>query len=234
MIQTQTTHINFDLKNKSGIYKISNTIHDRIYIGSAKSLYDRFHTHKHYFKKNEHHSLKLQRFVNKYGFDKLIFSVLEFCSTEDLIIREQFWLDKHQPFYNTCKLAGNTLGVKPSAKVKQHLSEIRKGKYPEHLRGFNKTEAVRKKIGDKARARGMHPNFLSASIAANTGRKHSEEQIMKRILKQVKINREQAIYIIKSNKNGVRQIDLAKQFNVSQRVICRVINGIGIYNSYQK
>jgi hypothetical protein len=53
--------------NISGIYKIQSIINpERVYIGSAISIRNRWCTHKSELKGNKHHSPKLQNHYNKY------------------------------------------------------------------------------------------------------------------------------------------------------------------------
>ena len=67
---------------------------------------------------------------------------------------------------------------------------------------------------------------MEASIKANTGSKHSKERIMIRSEKQKKINSGQEAEIKLLLSNGVYQMDIAKKYNVSQRVISKISQGI--------
>ncbi len=99
----------------SGIYKISSIIKDfRIYIGSAINIKQRNYLHLSQLRNNKHHSKKLQRHFNKYGEKDLLFEIIEECTVETLINREQYWIDLLNPYFNTAKIAGSTLGVKCS------------------------------------------------------------------------------------------------------------------------
>lgn len=86
--------------NNSGIYKISNLINKKIYIGSSCNLQKRKTSHFNNLLKNKHHSMYLQRAYNKYGKDSFIFEVIEFCTKESLKNREQFYIDNLKPEYN--------------------------------------------------------------------------------------------------------------------------------------
>lgn len=90
---------------KTGIYKISNSINDKIYIGSSKNLKERKLTHFYMLRDNIHCNKILQHFVNKYGLDTLNFEVIEECNIENLISREQHYLDILNPQFNICKKA---------------------------------------------------------------------------------------------------------------------------------
>lgn len=86
-------------KGKSGVYKITNIINNKIYIGSSNELYNRLSTYKCLFKKGKVHNKHLQSSFNKYGFDNFKLDILEFCDL-DLKVREQSWIDNLQPEYN--------------------------------------------------------------------------------------------------------------------------------------
>ena len=95
---------------KSGVYKITNEVTGKFYIGSSKDIDARFERHKTLLRTNNHVNTILQRSWNKYGPDKFTFAILEECSIEKCIEREQHYLDTLQPFksigYNITKQAG--------------------------------------------------------------------------------------------------------------------------------
>lgn len=108
----------------SGIYKIQSIIKpERVYIGSAVSISNRWNQHLHYLRKNKHHSIKLQRHFNKYGESDLQFSILLGCKKEDLIKNEQYFLDSYFTYFNTCKIAGSLLGTKRTEEQNKALSK---------------------------------------------------------------------------------------------------------------
>lgn len=218
----------FEYKNKSGIYKIECKKTGAFYIGSAVSIYDRWHGHLSELKKGKHGNIHLQRIYNKYGKDQLSFSVIELCDVPQLLIKEQGYINKLNPTINICRVAGNTLGRKHSEETKAYLKSIRKGKSTAHLMGLNNTPEARKKISEAHKKRGLHPAFLAASKKANTGRKHTKEMRNAIALIQTKISPNQAIEIKHAIACGEHQHVLAKKYNVSQRTISRVKQGLGI------
>lgn len=105
---------------KPGIYKItSKAFPKKIYIGSTTNLHRRKLEHFKRLRRNEHHSIILQRHVNKYGIDDLEFSVIQHCDIDQLIEIEQFYIDSFNPYFNVCKVAGLTIGVKQSKETKE-------------------------------------------------------------------------------------------------------------------
>lgn len=130
-----------DLENlfKKGVYKI---VHldkpDLCYVGSATmqgknparcGFYIRWLRHFQDLKKGVHHSIYLQRIVNKYGINNLRFSILFVGeSITECLEKEQYYLDLLKPDYNACKVATSSSGFKHSESTKLKMSIYRKGK----------------------------------------------------------------------------------------------------------
>lgn len=91
----------------SGIYCITNTIDNKKYIGSSKDIGYRFKHHLYRLNNNRHTNSHLQNAVNKYGISNFTFSILEQCSKETLIEREQFYIDQEswEMLYNKTRIA---------------------------------------------------------------------------------------------------------------------------------
>ena len=106
---------------KNCIYKITSSINNKFYIGSAKDSIKRKSLHFRCLKNNCHHNIKLQNHVNKYGVDVLKFEILEF-DCKQLILREQYYIDTLKPFFNICKIAGSRFGTTQSTITKNKIS----------------------------------------------------------------------------------------------------------------
>jgi len=111
---------------KSGIYMIKCLSNGCRYIGSSKNITGRFSTHKSLLRSNKHHNAHFQNIWNKYGEKSLEFSVLEIVENqEDLIVREQYWIDTLSPEINKAmKAESGFLGRKHTTKTKEKLSKI--------------------------------------------------------------------------------------------------------------
>lgn len=79
-----------------GIYKIVNTINDKIYVGSSIELDVRLNNHKYMLNSNSHYNTYLQNSVNKYGMDNFNFVIIEECDEKDLISRENHYISLYQ------------------------------------------------------------------------------------------------------------------------------------------
>lgn len=111
------------------IYKIKNLINGDFYIGSTQNLIKRYYTHLNHIRKNKNTCIKLIRAVNKYGEENFTFEIIEKCNINDLLKREQYYLDSLNPKYNISKIAGSNLGIKRTEEVKLKKSEYQKEKW---------------------------------------------------------------------------------------------------------
>ena len=90
----------------TGIYIIKNEINGKVYVGSAIDFNKRWNRHTSALNKGKHHSKHLQSAWNKYGESAFFFEKIQYCTKEDLIKNEQWWLDLLNPEYNMVKFAG--------------------------------------------------------------------------------------------------------------------------------
>lgn len=119
-----------NIPNISGVYQIINTINNKTYIGSSINCKIRCKSHIRDLLINNHCNNKLQNSWDKYGKNVFMFKLLESVGDKsDLLKREQYYLDTLNPEYNICKIAGNTLGVKPSNETKERISISLTDKY---------------------------------------------------------------------------------------------------------
>lgn len=121
------------MENKKGIYCIECIIDKKKYIGSSINVYKRRNRHFSELKNNKHKNIKLQRSYNKYGKDAFIFYILEFIERgNDLIIKEQQYIDNEKPFFNINLIANSSLGVRRSNDTKEKIKLANLGlKHPE-------------------------------------------------------------------------------------------------------
>ena len=116
----------------SGIYKFTNKLNGKIYIGSSKNLAKRF---SQYFNisyiSTVKNKLTISRALIKYGYFNFSIEILEYCDPSMLLNREQHYIDELKPTYNIAKIAGSTLGVKKATQeeAKNNISKALKGVY---------------------------------------------------------------------------------------------------------
>lgn len=111
---------------QSGIYAVTNTINGKRYVGSGVDVAGRHRTHRSHLRRNIHFNPKLQHAWNKYGEAAFRFDVLELCPPEQLIEREQYWIDTLDTVangYNCAPIAGSCLGRRLSPEICTRYAE---------------------------------------------------------------------------------------------------------------
>ena len=112
----------------SCIYKITNKINEKFYIGSAVDYNRRKKQHIWNFLNNKN-SPVLQKSFNKHGESCFVFEIVEIVKEKNsLLAREQFYLDNLKSWdpnigYNICKIAGSWLGNQHTEETKKILRE---------------------------------------------------------------------------------------------------------------
>lgn len=121
-----------DNKNKPGIYRWINKLNDNTYIGSGLNLSKRL---SDYYNQSElkRNPRPIHAALLKYGYENFRLEILEYCKADELINKEQYYLDLLDPEYNILKFAYSLLGYKHTPeniakfklkKVSQELKDI--------------------------------------------------------------------------------------------------------------
>lgn len=87
-----------NIPQSSGIYLITCLNNGKIYIGSAVNIRDRWLRHCKELRSGNHPNPHLQNAWNKHGEDAFTFEVIEECERQNLLSREQYWLDQLRPY----------------------------------------------------------------------------------------------------------------------------------------
>lgn len=147
-------------KFASGIYLIIDNLGDRIYVGQAKRINERFNTHLCELRANKHGNDYLQNIFNKYEESNLSFLPIENCSLELLNEREGFWSLQFpkEKLLNLAKI-GQYFPVTEATREKMRIKAT----------GRKHSEETKKKIGLLGKGR----------PSPNKGKKASPETIAK-------------------------------------------------------
>lgn len=103
----------------SCIYKITNTINGKIYIGQTNNFYRRMREHKNLLNANKHFNRHLQYAWNKYGEENFTFEMIEECEIDKLNEKEMYWIKKLHAASNRY---GYNINCEPHSVVDKNLS----------------------------------------------------------------------------------------------------------------
>jgi group I intron endonuclease len=78
----------------SGVYQIRCVANDKIYIGSSVDLRNRWAFHCRDLRFGRHSNRYLQAAWDDYGSDAFDFTIIEYVSKEELLVVEQYWIDR--------------------------------------------------------------------------------------------------------------------------------------------
>jgi group I intron endonuclease len=151
-----------------GIYKITNEINRKIYIGQSVDYEKRKVSHKtkflQYCKSPENHKsgcIFLYNSFKKYGFENFTFELIEECLIDELNNREQYWMNFYSSYereygYNLCKIAGSSKGTIRNESTRLKNSESAKKRigdknpfYGKTHSDYSKNEMSKKRSGKK-------------------------------------------------------------------------------------
>ena len=111
-----------------GIYKITNQINGKFYIGQAEDIYYRLRTH--FWAQGDHHNSAIDAAIHKYGLNNFTLDILEECPKELLNEREKYWGEEYYhglcyvpDGYNIALLGGNQHSIETCIQVSQYTLE---------------------------------------------------------------------------------------------------------------
>lgn len=112
-------------KGQGGIYKITNIINGKCYIGRTSDFYRRSYHYIYDFhnRRGDHINEYMLNSMIKYGIDKFTFVVIEICSDDVIQEREFFWMNY---FNSTNRNKGYNLRMDESGMMVVHESTRKK------------------------------------------------------------------------------------------------------------
>lgn len=195
-----------------GIYCIENTLNNKKYIGLTINIKQRFKFHYNRLIQNKHKNKHLQSSVNKNNILNFNFKIIEYCSENDLISKEIYYINEFKTYlsefgYN--KTYGGEFG-----KVSDEINEIRRLKLKQLIISEEHKEKIRKKL---------------------TGHIQSNKTINKRIKKLRKCSNkiEQKIinsYLIDNKSRN----EIVKIYNIKHTTICSILKRHSITRKNKK
>ena len=169
----------------SGIYKITNLINSKKYIGKSVNLKRRLKQHKTGKYSNNH----LQNAIKKYGIENFTFQIIEFCSVENLSIRERYWIyyynsnlngynntdgGENAPGWHFTEQAKNKMKVPKSEEFKVNLTKQLEGN-TNSVEYWN-DEENRAKQSTKTRQRWNDEDYRNSHMNGQKNYKNSKKK----------------------------------------------------------
>ncbi len=157
------------------IYKITNLVNGKFYIGSTVNFPRRRATHFSLLRTKKHNNPYLQQAFTKHGESNFKIEVLVIVAMDELIPTEQKIIDAlrattHDIGYNVCVVAG-----RPNAKPKgYHRSEETKRRISIARKGIKHTAQSRAKM-----SLGQKQRYANGGVVNNKGKKMSAESRLK-------------------------------------------------------
>ena len=190
-----------------GIYKITNKINGKFYIGQSVNIKRRFMEHK--TPHGRMTSIKLA--IQKYGKENFLFEVIEECSVQNLDEREVYWIALLKPHYN--RTAGG-VGVKGHTVPDEtrRLLSVKCRRYWDSLPDAEKAE-IQKRLTGPPKGHAVSQETRQKLREANLGKVQSAETVERR--KSTIISKKAAGYIQTNagHKKKVRCIETNQIFD---------------------
>lgn len=116
-------------RNIAGIYLLYNNINNKYYIGSSVNLSQRLGTYYYFSRLKDNRYIS--KSINKYGHNNFSVVILEILNTNlnnNLLKKEQYYIELYKPLLNILLIAGKSSGFKHTENTKRKISILNKGK----------------------------------------------------------------------------------------------------------
>lgn len=181
-----------------GIYKITNLINGKTYIGQSIDIKRRFWDHRCVSHESNRH---LKHALKKYGKENFKYEVLEECQESELDDRERYYIETLKPEYNVTNGGQDSLRRYPK-EVRKKISERSKRQWDNmtdeerqhrishnltgHRRGYTMSEETKAKLRDKNLGKKQSPETIEKRRQTmlekkRNGYKHDNSSHMKKV-----------------------------------------------------
>lgn len=184
-----------------GIYKVTNKINNKSYIGQSKNIEQRMRDHKSISREK---NVLLKRALKKYGVENFKYEVIEICELNKLDEREIYWISVLKPEYNLDTGGKGSPNHIVSPQTRKILSE--KGK-----EFWNKLDD---EIKNKIISQNLKRPKIGHEVSKETREKLRQHNLGKKQSEETKEKRKKTM--IEKKKNGYIQTNSGHR----KKVIC--------------
>ena len=115
----------------TGIYRITNLINNKVYIGQSINIENRFLRHRNELRRNKQNNSYLQNAWNKYGEKNFEFAILEVCTEEELDDKECAYIQ----LFNSMN-RDNGYNLESGGHANKHMSDDSRAKMSKAKEGM--------------------------------------------------------------------------------------------------
>lgn len=157
-------------KNQSGVYRLTNLVNQKTYIGSSVDLRKRFHVYYSTVRLSTS-NMAIYKALLKYGHSNFSLEILGYCERDKAVSKEQEYIDLLKPSYNLNPIAGSTLGYRHSEETLAKLSANMSAR----MTGRTVSDETRANLSAAATGRVLTSEDRAKISAARTGMKFTDE-----------------------------------------------------------
>ena len=203
-------------RGKSGVYRWTNKLNGNSYIGGSTDLSRRFANYYNYNKIIKS-NMNINKAILKYGYSHFSLEILEYCKPNNILTREQYYLDLYKPIYNILKKAGSSLGYRHTYETKAFISSIKTGKTGIKKIGVKHTEETKLKISKSLVGRKLSKETISKMIGRG-GKKVQITDITTNVVIEF-VSMRQAALFLETSLDTVRKYIINKKiFNTKYKI----------------
>lgn len=132
----------YEVRPLIGIYKITNLINNKVYIGQTIDYERRINEHIRHYPNSNYHDFNslLYRAIRKYGINNFSFEMIEECDTNELDDKEIKWIKKYNAYCNWPNSNGYNMTIGGQGNRKITPEQV----LEEWNNGLSKQEIVKK------------------------------------------------------------------------------------------
>ena len=194
----------------SCVYKITNTLNGKVYIGQTVDYRKRKVGHFSYLRRNAHRNRYLQKSFNKYGESSFKMEIIKECAVDELDKLEIYYMRKYNSIDKTLGynmvIGGNTNKSFPDY-IRQKMSRSQRGRII--------SEEHRKRIGKWHKGKTISPKDIEK---ANKTKKDNQIQWGETNPNAVLTN-DDVEKLIKDMLNGLTVEDVMKKYKCSRQTV---------------